>query len=273
MTQNRLPPGNNQTGHAASQGTLSQDTTLPVQFQLPNAGQEQGSQSSVLGVNPDQSLKPTTRHNFETTTTSSQHDVIQGLVKSVLAELFTALRAQRNESLLSDANIGSQMQGKANAKEPVENVSTTLTKAWRSEKGVRKINSLISILDKVKSMNLRGNLSDVEANGTRADEMVTDVLKVLRDILSASKGDDKAKEFKSRVAKLVSDSSNETRNLTQKLFDDLQLADDGNRTTLVINDALSLISHIFQDDSQKKKSVGPPVSAQDEGKYFIIFSL
>lgn len=236
-----------------------------MQFHLPGAGQEQGAQSSVLGSNQDQSLTPTTRHNFETTTPSSQHEVIQGLVKSVLSELFTALRAQRNESMLGVGGNSLQNTSKVTAKEPVENVSSTMTKAWRSEKGVQKINSLISILDKVKGMNLVGNATDADANGTRADEMVTDVLKVLRDILSASKADDKAKEFKMRVAKLVGDSSNDTRNLTQKLFDDLQLKDDANRTSLVINDALSLISHIFQDDTQKKKNIGPSESGQGGG--------
>ncbi len=88
--------------------------------------------------------------------------------------------------------------------------------------------------------------------------MVSDVLKVLRDILSASKGNDKMKDFKARVSKLVEDSSNETRNLTQKLFDDLEPGADANRTGIVINDALSLISAIFEGDSQKKKNSSTP---------------
>ena len=268
MPQSQYPPGNNQNSsalpHGSSQTSQNKDGTSGVQFPIPQSGQEQGSQSSILGVNANQTLKPTTRHNFETTTSSSQHDVIQGLVKSVLSELFNALRTQRNESMLSGAKDGSPLLGKAAMKESMENVSSSMTKAWRSEKGIHKINSLISILDKVKSMNLRGNLSDAEANGTRPDEMVSDVLKVLRDILSTSRTDEKTKEFKMRVAKLVGDSSNETRNLTQKLFDDLQLKDDGNRTTLVINDAVSLISHIFKDDTEKKKN-GVPVESTQAG--------
>ena len=269
MPQNRYPHGNNESNsavlHGSSQTSQNKDGTSSVQFPIPQSGQQQGSQSSTLGVNADQTLTPTTRHKFETTTPSSQNDVIQGLVKSVLSELFNALRAQRNESMLNDAKDGNQLPGKAAMKESMENVSTSMTKAWRSEKGIQKINSLISILDKVKGMSLSGNFSDAEANGTRADEMVSDVLKVLRDILSTSKTDERTKEFKMRVAKLVSDSSNETRNLTQKLFDDLQLKDDGNRTTLVINDAVSLISHIFKDDSDKKKNGVPAESTQAGG--------
>ena len=142
---------------------------------------------------------------------------------------------------------------KVPGKEPVENVSSSLSKAWRNEKGVRKINTLLTILEKVKTAGNKNNRTEAD-NSTRGDEMVTDVLKVLRDILSAGKADDKVKEFKTRVSKLVEDSSNETRNLTQKLFDDLEPGADGNRTGVVITDALSLISAIFEGDSQKKKS-------------------
>lgn len=267
LAQNNYPfanSNNSRNGNAAAEGTSQgaafQDAT---QFHIPKSGQEPGSQNSLLGGSPDQSLTPTTRHNFETTAANPQHDLIQGLVKSVLSELFTALRARRNESLLGDVSSG--YHSKINATEPMDNVSTSMTKAWRNEKGVQKINSLISILDKVKGVNaVRGNGTD--ANDTRADEMLSDVLKVLRDILSASKTDDKTKEFKLRVAKLIGDSSNDTRNLTQKLFDDMQLRDDGNRTSLVINDALSLISHIFQDDTQKKKIAESQESALGGGK-------
>ena len=269
MSLNRYPSGTNQNGTTLPQGNLqtspNQSGINSVQFQTPQKEQEPGSQSSTVGVHTDQSLNPTTRHNFETTPSGSQHDVIQGLVKSVLSELFNALRAQRNESTSNDAANGGKKPGKVAMKESMENVTSSMTKAWRSEKGVQKINSLISILDKVKSMDVRGNFSGTETNGTRADEMVSDVLKVLRDILSASKTDEKTKEFKMRVAKLVGDSSNETRNLTQKLFDDLQLKDDGNRTTLVINDAVSLISHIFKDDTEKKKSGSPAAELTQAG--------
>ena len=235
-----------------------------------NTGQEKGAPaSSVFGTSPDQTLNPTTRHNFEAVTTisSSQHEVIQGLVKSVLSEMFTALRAQRNESF-SDSKLNMQLPGKVIDKEPIENVSSSLTKAWKSEKGVQKLNSLLGILDRYRGSSLGRNLSDADSNGTRADDMVSDVLKVLRDILSTSKTDDKTKEFKLRVAKLVEDSSNETRNLTQKLFDDLQLGGDANRTSAVINDAVSLISAIFQDDSQKKKTAGPP-EPKEAGKFIL----
>ncbi len=62
----------------------------------------QGYESPItLGQSSDQTLNPTTRQNFgrqETTPSVSQHDMIQNLVKSVLSEMFLALRSQRNES-------------------------------------------------------------------------------------------------------------------------------------------------------------------------------
>eukprot|EP00794_Sanderia_malayensis_P000162 gene162-774_t len=231
----------------------------------------QGPQGAVMSQNQPGVMQPTTRQRFgheKTTPTSatSQHDLIQGLVKSVLAEMFAALRSQRNDT----RNIGvagqaiNAMGGNNGAavasKQPTENVSSSLSKAWRNEKGVQKINTLLSILEKARNVSGKLNASDSRDynnnnnNTTRGDEMVSDVLKVLRDILSAGKVDDKVNDFKSRVSKLVEDSSNETRYLTQKLFDDLEPGGRANRTTVVINDALSLISAIFERDSQKKKA-------------------
>ena len=227
QNQTAMPQGNSQTNFQQGGQNNVPGSAGPYP---QNTGQEKGAPaSSVFGTSPDQTLNPTTRHNFEavTTASSSQHEVIQSLVKSVLSEMFTALRAQRNESL-SDGKVSMQLPGRVIDKEPIENVSSSLTKAWKNEKGVQKLNSLLGILDRYKGSALGRNLSDADANGTRADDMVSDVLKVLRDILSTSKTDDKTKEFKLRVAKLVEDSSNETRNLMQKLFDDLQFGEDAN---------------------------------------------
>ncbi len=55
------------------------------------------------------------------------------------------------------------------SQKPVENFSSSLSKAWRKEKGVQKINTLLGILDKVKNISNRVNSSDAE-NNTRGDE-------------------------------------------------------------------------------------------------------
>ena len=92
---------NFKTGSAGSPGPQQQP-----QFTAQNIGPPKTGSNS--GPSLDQTFQPTTRNRFghedqSTTPATSQHDLIQGLVKGVLSELFSALRAQRNDSWAYEA--------------------------------------------------------------------------------------------------------------------------------------------------------------------------
>ena len=215
---------------------------------------------SSTGVPPEQHLSPTYRNSLETNNNtndsmSSHHELVEGLVKTVLTELFAALRIERMQNRSEESFSGKltrmeqllSSNGKEQEKEPV---SSSLLKAWNKEKGVRKINTLLDILDKNK------NVSRTNNGTSKANEVVSDVLKVLRDVMSADKSDEKLKSFKTKVQKIIEDHSNETRNLTQKLFRDLDPSQGKDQTGKTLSDAMTLISRIFRGQAKKKKVKG-----------------
>ena len=188
----------------------------------------------------------TSASNFASS--SEENKMLENVLKTVLSETFANFR---NESEGSYRNFDDRLNELENVLKKsndssinkVESITSSLVKAFKSGKAIDKINNVLNVLESSKNQSKSPNTSSYKNS-----EVVSDVLKVLKDILSTSKDDSKLKRYKERISKLLETSSNKTRKLTDKLFTDLQPQEEGKDVSpSVITDALALVSHLFKE--------------------------
>lgn len=190
-----------------------------------------------------------------TSYSNEENTMLESLLKTVLSEVFTNFRSEDGQ--------GSKFEQRLRALETVlfknetkpieETLSSILMKALKDGKAIDKINNVLVVLE-----NSKNQTKFVNTSFYKNSEVVADVLKVLKDILSSSRDDKNVQSYKKRISRLLETSSNSTRKLREKLFNDLEPTADGKDVSpSVINDALMLISHIFRRKNRKKSTHFP----------------
>lgn len=187
--------------------------------------------------------------NISKPTNGTENNKLESVLRNVLNEVFTNFK-QENQGykLLADRIEGLELalqdKNKTQARTAEQTYSSVLLNAFKKGKPIDKIQNVLGVLENGKNLTKHQNSSF-----SKNAEVVTDVLKVLKDILSTKKDDSELKGYKKRISKLLETSSNSTRQLTEKLFSDIEPSGEGKEDSAnanVMNDALSLISQIFQ---------------------------
>lgn len=194
---------------------------------------------------PNESGNP----HLNSTYTNEENTMLENVLKTVLTEAFSNFRAESSDFRNFEERLKSLEAVLHKNKTSDETVASSLIKAFKQGKAIDKINNVLGVLENTKNQSKLSNSSFYKNS-----EVVSDVLKVLKDILTTNKGDNKLNKYKARISKLLETSSNSTRQLTEKLFNDLEPKTDGKEiSSSVITDALKLISHIFQRKKKPEK--------------------
>ncbi|XP_012557310.1 uncharacterized protein LOC100202203 isoform X1 [Hydra vulgaris] len=238
------------------QQTISHSTGNQVSSALHNGSNNSTSQPVITsGSNINQLLNTST--NFPSS--SEENKMLESVLKTILSETFANFR---NESEGSFKNFDDRLNELENVLKKsndsgvnkAESITSSLANAFKGGKAIDKINNVLNVLESNKNQSKSHNTSSYKNS-----EVVSDVLKVLKDILSTNIDDGKLKHYKKRISKLLETSSNKTRKLTDKLFTDLQPQDEGKDVSpIVITDALALVSRLFKE----KKPIIPKKSTK-----------
>jgi len=208
-----------------------------------------------------------TGNNNNGETNEPETKMLESLLRGVISQVFSNFLHSDSQNPKSFEDRISTLESLLGANKgggSDDKMVSGLMNAFKSGKAIDRVNNVLDILV--------GSKNDTKLNNSsfsRNAEVVVDVLKVLKDVLDTGKGNKNLKNYQERVANLLEKQSGSTEKLTKKLLSDLKLS--GTDSSDVVNDALALISRIFQ--SEKRKSTKRKLSRgkKTPKKYRIMF--
>lgn len=195
-------------------------------------------------------------------TNEPETKILESLLRGVISQVFSNFLHSGSQNSKSFEERISTLEGLLGANKggrSDDKMVTGLMNAFKSGKAIDRVNNVLNILAESKN-----NTKLTNSSFSRNADVVVDVLKVLKDVLDTGKGNKNLKNYRNRVANLFEKQSSSTEKLTRKLLSDLKLS--GTDSSDVVNDALSLVSQIFQSEKSKSKSKLPKKKLQKRKK-------
>eukprot|EP00111_Clytia_hemisphaerica_P007554 TCONS_00021941-protein len=272
--------GSTQTRDSSNPSSGIMNSTLSMPSQKPPNTTLSGSHSHNETLNSMVNATQETPPHEETSTSSqgqestggdSETKMLESLLRNVISQVFSNFLNTNNEGSKSFEERISLLE-KLLGKKPEEEddpVISGLMNAFKKGKAIDRVNNVLNILQDSKN-----NTKFTNTSFERNADVVVDVLKVLKDVLNTGKGDTHMKNYKERVSDLLEKQSGNTEKLTKKLLTDLKQS--GTDSSDVVNDALALISRIFQSEKMKsnKRNKHPKITknaGKSPHKYRIMF--
>lgn len=189
----------------------------------------------------------TMMNSSEDSTRSSESRMLENLLRNVISQVFGNFLSEKDGVKSFEERISAleALLGKNGTNSDLDPITSSLQNAFKSGRAIDRVNNVLSVLERGKNETKLANTSF-----SRNANVVIDVLKVLKDVLSTEKDNKNLKGYKQRISSLLEAQTETTNELTNKLLNDLKPSPNNGSNESnsgIVDDALALISQIFED--------------------------